>query len=93
MSKSSPCMAPCTPPHRNKRMDQWLRMLSEGVPFEPAIVWYYSPRITSRAVASSLHLVRADVGLGGPLRRRARGRNCSARAAILQNGEHLGPGG
>jgi hypothetical protein len=31
-------------------MDQWLRSLSEGAPFEPPIVWYYSPRITSRAV-------------------------------------------
>jgi hypothetical protein len=40
-SKSSPCMAPPSmPPHRNKRMDQWLRMLSEGAPFEPATVWY-----------------------------------------------------
>jgi hypothetical protein len=33
----------------------------------------HAPRITSRAVASSLHLVRVNVGLGRPLRRHARG--------------------
>ena len=65
--------APLYASHRNKRMDQWLKMLSEGAPFEPAIVWYYSPRITSRAVASSLHLVWANVGLGRPPSWRARG--------------------
>jgi len=82
--------APLYASHRNKRMDQWLKMLSEGAPFEPAIVWYYSPRITSRAVASSLHLVWANVGLGRPPSAARTRRISSARAAILQNGEHLG---
>jgi hypothetical protein len=82
--------APLYASHRNTRMDQWLKMLSEGAPFEPAIVWYYSPRITSRAVASSLHLVWANVGLGRPPSAARTRRISSARAAILQNGEHLG---